>query len=226
MAREVVTSERPAEEAARRIATYLSARLETAPWATLAVSGGSTAPPLLDALAGADLVWERVAVLQVDERIADAGDPDRNLTDLRAHLLDHVPAPAHPLPVDVAPPARAAHLAGRRLRALAGDPPVIDIVHLGLGTDGHTASLVPGDPVVDEDSLDVAVTGDYRGRRRLTLTAPVLSRARRVVWLVTGDDKRAALERLVADDRSIPATRVTADDQVVVTDLEVAGPDT
>jgi 6-phosphogluconolactonase len=127
------------------------------------------------------------------------------------------------LPVEVTPPARAAYLAGRRLRALAGDPPVIDVVHLGLGVDGHTASLVPDDPVLDETSLDVAATGVYQGRRRLTLTAPVLSRARRVVWLVVGDDKREALRRLLADDPSIPATRVTADDQLVVTDLDVEG---
>ncbi len=221
MRREVVISQRPAEEAARRIVTALSGRLETQAWATLAVSGGSTPGPMFDAMASSDLAWPRIGVLQVDERIAPRGDEARNLTSLQARLLDRVTTNAHPLAVEVEPPAEAARRSQRRLRSVAGAPPTIDVIHLGIGADGHTASLVPGDPVLAVDDRDVADVAPYEGHRRLTLTAPVLSRAALVVWLVVGDDKREALERLLGEDPNIPATLVTAPDQVIVTDLPV-----
>jgi 6-phosphogluconolactonase len=220
--RELIVTDEPAQEAARRIATRLSARIETERHTTVAFSGGATPDPMLDELRGLGLPWERIAVLQVDERMAPEGSPNRNLTRLRRHLLDHVDAPAHPLPVDVGTPEEAAEQAALRLKALAGDPPVLDVVHLGIGSDGHTASLVPGDPVCEVDDREVAATRDpYQGYRRVTLTAPALSRAGLVVWLVVGEEKRDALERLLDDDEGIPATLVTADEQLVVTDLEV-----
>jgi 6-phosphogluconolactonase len=110
----------------------------------------------------------------------------------------------------------------RELEAVAGAPAVLDVVHLGLGADGHTASLVPGDPVLAVDGADVALSGSYAGRVRMTLTYPAIDRARALLWLVTGADKRAALPRLLAGDRSIPAGRVRAPEALVLADRAAA----
>lgn len=209
-----------AGRAASLVADVLRDRLREHPWACAAFSGGSSPLGMFDRLAAADVPWHRVAVVQVDERLAPEG-PDRNLGGLREHLLDHVDAVEHPMPVAGGDPDRQAFRYGRLLRSVAADPPRIDAVHLGLGADGHTASLVPGDPVLDESERDVAVTGVYEGRRRMTLTAPCLSRARHVVWLVLGEAKRDALQRLLDEDPTVPATRVRAARQTVVTDLRL-----
>jgi 6-phosphogluconolactonase len=108
------------------------------------------------------------------------------------------------------------------LKQIAGAPVVLDLVHLGLGPDGHTASLVPGDPVLDVTEADVAVTGAYQGRRRMTLTYPILNRARRIIWLVTGREKAEMLARLKERDASIPAGRVRQQAAVVLADQEAA----
>ncbi|MBV8265620.1 MAG: 6-phosphogluconolactonase, partial [Planctomycetaceae bacterium] len=117
----------------------------------------------------------------------------------------------------------AAQRYGRTLREIADSPPVLDLVHLGLGPDGHTASLVPGDPVLDVTGADVALTGVYQGRRRMTLTYPILNRSRRVMWLVTGREKAGMLGRLRAGDESIPAGRVRQDQALVLADRAAAG---
>ena len=155
----------------------------------MAVSGGHTPWLMLRALADEPLPWQHVHVVQVDERVAPADDPDRNLTHLRESLLTRVPLPPdhiHAMPVEAPDLGRAAAQYAATLRDVAGSPPVLDLVHLGLGPDGHTASLVPGDPVLDVTDADVAVTGPYQGRRRMTLTYPIINRSRRVLWLVTG----------------------------------------
>src|SRR5438045_6695156 len=156
--------------------------------------------------------WKDVHVTQVDERLAPLGDQDRNLTHLRESLLSQVPLPSgqfHGMPVEENDLEAAAASYASLLRQIAGSPPVLDLVHLGLGPDGHTASLVPGDPVLDVTDRDVALTGVYQGHRRMTLTYPVLNRARRILWLVSGKDKLEAFPKLRAADPSIPAGRIS-----------------
>ena len=192
---------------------------------TLAVSGGRTPWLMLRALAAEKLPWRQVHVFQVDERLAPAGDPDRNFTHLRDSLLDHAPLSpdhVHAMPVETAELNRAAEQYARTLQDIAGLPPVLDLIHLGLGPDGHTASLVPGDPVLDVTDVDVAVTGPYQGRRRMTLTIPIINRSRLVLWLVTGGEKAEALARLRDGDRSIPGSRVRQNGALVLADRAAA----
>lgn len=161
-----------------------------------------------DALAG-----DAVSIFQVDERVAPDGDPERNLSQLEAELPAAAVERLHPMPV-LDPDLDAA-----AARYAAELPASLDLVHLGLGPDGHTASLVPGDPVLEVRDRRVAPTaGEYQGRRRMTLTYPALETARRVLWLVTGSDKRDALAKLLAGDESIPAGRVVGASTVVICD--------
>jgi 6-phosphogluconolactonase len=192
----------------------------------LAVSGGSTPWIMLKALAGEKVPWEQVHLFQVDERVAPAGHADRNLTHLRDSLLSRVPLPpdqVYAMPVEATDLDAAAKGYASTLEAIAGSPPVFDLVHLGLGPDGHTASLVPGDPVLNVTDADVATTGVYMGRRRMTLTFPVLDRARQVLWLVTGPEKVAMLAKLRAADRSIPAGRVNQENALILADHAAMG---
>ena len=189
-----------------------------------AVSGGTTPWRMLRALADREVPWAAVHVVQVDERVAPNGDPDRNLTHLR-ESLQRAPLPhdrLHAMPVDAPDLDAAMARYAETLREIAGAPPVLDLVHLGLGPDGHTASLVPGDPALTIDDADVALAGPYQGRRRMTLTYPILDRARRVLWLVTGAEKAEMLVRLLDGDRSIPAGRVRRDRALVVADRPAA----
>jgi len=180
---------------------------------------------MLRTLASEPLPWAGVHVVQVDERVAPPGDPDRNLTHLRDTLLAHAPLPPdqlHAMPVEDADLAAAAQRYAQTLREVAGTPPVLDLVHLGLGPDGHTASLVPGDPVLDVADADVTLSGPYQGRRRMTLTYPILNRSRHILWLVTGGDKAVMLSRLRDGDPTIPAGRVCAGRATVLADRAAA----
>ncbi len=192
----------------------------------MAVSGGHTPWQMLRAMSAEDVPWKAVHVAQVDERVAPENDPDRNLAHLRESLLAHAPLSPeqiHAMPVESPDLAAAAAQYAATLREIAGSPPVLDLAHLGLGPDGHTASLVPGDSVLDIADLDVAVTGGtYEGRRRMTLTYPMLNRSRRIVWLVTGSEKVDMLARLRAGDRSIPAGRVDQARALVLADRDAA----
>lgn len=199
------------EAAAAAAAACVGRLLSTATTArgrsSLALSGGHTARFLLDALARQPLPWHALTVFQVDERVAPPGQPSRNLTGLQTRLLIHAPpdwAGLRAMPVELCLRRAAAEYAEQLDRA-AGRPPVLDVVHLGLGADGHTASLVPDDPVLAAVN-DVAVTGVYRGHRRVTLTYPCLARARHRVWLVTGADKAPVLAALMRGDRRLPAS--------------------
>src|SRR5678815_4739178 len=190
-----------------------------------AVSGGHTPWQMLRALANEDVPWENLHVAQVDERVARAGDPNRNLTHLHESLLEHAPLrpdQIHAMPVEAPDLEAAAKRYALTLREIAGTPPVLDLAHLGLGPDGHTASLVPGDPVLNVTDSDVALTGVYQQKRRMTLTYPMLNRSRRVLWLITGNDKVAALQRLRDGDRSIPAGRIRQDQALVLADSAAA----
>ena len=194
---------------------------------SMAVSGGRTPWQMLRLLAHEDVPWPGVDVFQVDERIAPDGDADRNLTHLRESLLATAPLPAaqlHAMEVNAADLVAAAQRYAAALAALCGEPPVLDLIHLGLGPDGHTASLVPGDAVLGVHAADVALTaGTYQDRRRMTLTYPLINRARKILWVVTGAEKVEALRKLRAGDGSIPAGRVRAERALLLADRAAAG---
>jgi len=214
-----------AREAAAIIAREARATVAARGRFVVAFSGGRTPRQMLRALADEEVPWKGVHVVQVDERVAAAGDPDRNLTHLRESLLEHAPLrpeQIHAMPVEEKDLESAARRYALTLREIAGSPPVLDLVHLGLGPDGHTASLVPGDPVLDITDADVSLTGIYQGRRRMTLTYPTLNRCRRVLWLVTGSDKAGMLVRLRDGDLSIPAGRVRRDHALMLANRAAA----
>ena len=215
-----------AQTAAATIAADARAAIAARGRYALAVSGGHTPWIMLRALANENVPWSGVHLYQVDERVAPAGDPDRNLTHLRESLLLHAPLPpeqVHAMPVESPDLQSAAAQYALALQQIVGSPPVLDLVHLGLGPDGHTASLVPGDPVLKITDADVGVTGVYQGRQRMTLTYPTLNRARRVLWVVTGSEKVEMLRRLMDGDESIPAGRVRREQALILADRAAAG---
>jgi 6-phosphogluconolactonase len=214
-----------AQRAAKMIAEEARASVAARGQFTMAVSGGSTPWLMLRELASEDLPWQAMHVFQVDERIAPAGDPDRNLTHLLDSLLSHAPLPPeqiYAMPVERTDIAAAAAAYAATLERVTGAPPVLDLVHLGMGPDGHTASLLPGDPALGVRDRDVAITGAYQGRERMTLTYPVINRARRILWVITGAEKAPMLKRLLASDESIPAGRVRNAQALVIADRAAA----
>ena len=214
-----------ARQAAEAIAADARASVLARGRFVMAVSGGHTPWQMLRALANEDVPWENLHVAQVDERVAPEGDPDRNLSHLYESLLEHAPVrreQIYAMPVEVPELETAAERYAGTLKSIAGSPPVLDLVHLGLGPDGHTASLVPGDPVLNVTDSDVALTGVYQGRRRMTLTYPMLNRARSVLWLVTGKDKVTALAQLRDGDVTIPAGRIQRGNALVLADQAAA----
>lgn len=214
-----------AKQAAKFIATEARAAIEARGRFLLAVSGGRTPWLMLRELANEEVPWAKLQLFQVDERVAPAGDPDRNLTHLQASFLAHVPIgpdQVHAMPVEMADLQAAAASYAATLEKIAGSPPVLDLIHLGLGPDGHTASLVPGDPVLQVTNADVAVTGPYQNHPRMTLTYPVLNRARKILWVVTGAEKAGPVVRLLNRDTSIPAGRVEQTSSVLFADKAAA----
>lgn len=210
-----------ARAAARCIAEQADLAVRERGRFAIALSGGRTPGEMLKALAGMPLPWPSVHVFQVDERVAPDGDAARNLEQIRITLIETgalARENLHPMPVEDADLEEASARYAARLEQWSGSPPVVDVVHLGLGDDGHTASLVPGDPALECKSQDVAMTDRYRGHRRMTLTLPALDRARQRLWLATGADKSAMLARLIAGDESVPAGRVTHREAIVFTD--------
>jgi len=220
-------AESVALEAAKLIAEEARSAVAARGSFVMAVSGGKTPWIMLRDLVQDEVPWSGVPVVQVDERVAPEGDPDRNLTHLRESLLEHAPLrpeQIHAMPVEATNLEAACMRYAMTLDEIAGSPPVLDLVHLGLGPDGHTASLVPGDPVLNVKEANVALTGIYQNRRRMTLTYPIINRSRRILWLATGAEKIGMLARLQAGDVSIPAGRVRRDRAVVLADRAAAGP--
>ncbi|HTV64644.1 MAG TPA: 6-phosphogluconolactonase [Bryocella sp.] len=215
-----------AKRAAGVIAADARAAVEARGRFIMAVSGGKTPWAMLSELANEQVPWANVHVFQIDERIAPAGDPDRNYEHLRATLLEHAPIPEkqiYPMPVEQPDVDAAAKDYAHTLEGVAGKPPVIDLAHLGLGPDGHTASLIPNDPVLNVTDRDVAITGVYQNRRRMTLTYPVINRSRRILWLISGKDKVSALAKLRKADTSIPAGRISQTQALLLADRDAAG---
>jgi len=214
-----------AKEAAALVAAEARAAVAKRGTFVMAVSGGRTPWLMLRALTREDVPWEGVHVVQVDERVAPAGDTDRNLTHLSENLLTEGslnPEHIYAMPVEAPDLNAAAERYAATLQELAGSPPVLDLVHLGLGPDGHTASLVPGDPVLEVTDADVALTGVYQRRRRMTLTYPIINRSLRILWLVTGNDKVAMVRRLADGDTAIPAGQVNRDHALILADRAAA----
>ena len=218
---EVVADEKAAaRRAAELIAAAGAASAADHGFFSMAMSGGRSPWAMLAILGELEeMPWDRTELFQVDERIASPGSEERNLTHMVLGLsMDHQ-STLRPMPVT----QRDLDGAARDYETHLPDP--IDLVHLGLGPDGHTASLVPGDPVLDVTDRRVALTETaYQGHRRMTLTYPALHEARRIVWLVTGADKRDALAKLLAGDISIPAGRVENEEMVLVADEAAATP--
>lgn len=216
VAKSVADPEAAAQEAARIIEEASAAAIRERGRFNMAVSGGKTPWRTLEILADSSLSWSRTSLFQVDERIAPTGSPERNLTHLVLSLPLVCQAAIRPMPVGADDLYTAA--AGYEYSL----PDRFDLIHLGLGPDGHTASLVPGDGVLEVSDRAVALTdGEYQGTRRMTLTYPPLNRARKILFLVTGEEKRDALSRLLAGDRTIPAGRVENPDMLTVTDLDL-----
>lgn len=214
--REIITLSDP-DALARRAAEFVAATAREAVSArgvfNFAVSGGKTPWAMFAELADEDVPWKSVVLFQVDERVAPDGDPDRNLTNLLKALGD-ARSEAKVVSMGVDDPDLDA--ACSRYAGLLPDR--FDLVHLGIGPDGHTASLVPGDPVLEITDRLVGVTGPYQGHRRMTLTYPALARADEIVWLISGSDKHDAVGKLLAADPSVPAGRVRARHQTVICD--------
>ncbi len=219
-------ADRVAHEAARLIAQLARKAVAERGQFLMAVSGGKTPWKMLQALGKEDLPWENVHVFQVDERVAPSGHPDRNLTHLVESLLEFAPLKEdhiHAMPVESDDLDEAALNYARTLCRITGTPPVFDLVHLGLGADGHTASLVPDDPAIMIEDRDVAISLTYQGRRRMTLTYPIINRSKTILWVVTGAEKNQMLKRLLAGDVSIPAGKVCQDHAFVLADREAFG---
>ena len=205
------------QSAANQAAAWIARQLRNAAsrrgMASVAFSGGSTPALMLAALAELSVPWTVTTVFQVDERIAPDGDPDRN-----AGLLE-VLRPCRPTIRLM--PVTAGDLAAARRRYAASLPDRLDVVHLGVGDDGHTASWPPGDPVIDE-RRHVAISSEFNGRARMTLTVPVVNAARRRLVLATGAAKAEIIERWLLHDHTLPVDRVSRTNTSVVLDAPAA----
>lgn len=216
-----------AKRAAQIIAADARSAVEARAKFIMAVSGGKSPWLMLADLVNEDVPWKNIHIFQIDERIAPPGDPDRNYTHLRASLLKHVPIPEqqiYPMPVNAPDLNAAAREYQQTLEAITGKPAALDLAHLGIGTNGHTASLLPDDPVLDVVDADVAITTQaFEGHRRMTMTFPMINRSRKIMWLIVAANKAEMLRRLQAGDKSIPAGRISQSQALILADRAAAG---
>jgi 6-phosphogluconolactonase len=215
------TAARASTRVAEIIAEQLRIAITERGYATLALSGGHTPVAMFRQLATQSVDWSRIHIFQVDERIVHASDNQRNAQTIRSGLVDAniTEQQFHRMPVGTMSAEAGITSYRQLLFDIAGEPPVLDVIHLGLGEDGHTASLFRDDEAIDADD-EVAVTGVCNGLRRLTLTLKVLNRARFRVWLITGVAKRHVVTRLLDRDPDIVASRVRDDNSILVLDLD------
>jgi 6-phosphogluconolactonase len=190
----------------------------------IGVSGGSTPTLMFEEMAALPMPWSDVHVFQVDERVAPAGSADRNLTQLTDCLLARVEIPSeniHPMPVESDDLRAACQAYEREIESVTRDAP-LDMVQLGLGDDGHTASLAPGDPILDVSDRDVWHVEEFNGLPRMSMTYPAIDRSRKILWLAVGHTKAEMCRRLIASDREIPAGRVSQHNATLLVDEEAA----
>jgi 6-phosphogluconolactonase len=183
---------------------------------TFALSGGKSPWAMFETLAHDDVDWSATRIYQVDERVVREDNDLRNLKSLRV-ALKGTNAPIEAMDVD----ADDLNVACSNYAALL--PKRFNLIHLGIGPDGHCASLVPADPVLDLTDRLVSLSGPYQDTLRMTLTYPALARADQLLWLISGADKREALAKLLAGDHSIPAGRVVAGASLVMADRAALG---
>lgn len=218
-------AEAVAQKAVQIIAELAQEKIRLTGKFLFAVSGGSTPWKVLRQLANTTLPWDAIELFQVDERIAPAGDTQRNLTQIMQNLLDHSALSLkqiHAMPVEQPDLESAAESYAQQLIKLCGNPPKLDLIHLGLGEDGHTASLLPDDPARNSQEL-VTITKEYQGLQRMTMTYPVINTAQQRLWIVTGANKQSMLERLYQGDDSIPAGLVERTNAIILADQNAAG---
>lgn len=215
------TSEEVAQQAALLIADLIREKVAQKGFFTFAISGGRTPWEMIQALAQENLPWEKVYLFQVDERVAPDGNADRNLTQLFAVLQGTrlmTRLNIFPMPVTAAHFGQACEEYAEHLQQITRNGK-LDLIHLGMGSDGHTASLIPGDSVCEVMDQDVAMTAaPYQGRVRMTLTYPLINRAEKILWLLTGAEKAKMLQRLLVSDQDIPAGKIAQDQALVFAD--------
>lgn len=212
-----------AQAAASNFQKYAEQCINEAGSFKFALSGGGTPILMLQCLSKLEIQWNACELFQVDERISPLGDDSRNLTHIRENLIDVISIPEasiHPMPVEQDDLGAAAESHSDELVAVCGKPPVLDLAVLGLGMDGHTASLIPDDPILFDEQTYTHVTRKYNGFQRMTLTYPILNRARRVLWLVKGDKKAEVLNQFLSCDSSLPATKVNRENAILFADEE------
>jgi 6-phosphogluconolactonase len=215
------TAAETAAAAARYIQGYAVESIDSRGSFKCAFSGGKTPWVMLEHLSRCAVPWQKCHLFQVDERVTPAGDDSRNLSHIQGNLINRACIPAssiHPMPVECDSLTDSAREYEHTLISICGDPPILDLVLLGLGTDGHTASLIPGDPVLKVKSKCVGLTGEYHGVRRMTLTFPTLNAARIKLWLVTGKGKADILKAFLENDLTFPASGVSKDEAIVFAD--------
>ena len=217
------------DEVAEKAAQYIEEKIRTAILTkgsfTMAISGGKTPWQMLKILAKAKLRWEKVFLFQVDERVAPDGNEERNLTQLfksieGSGIMTRINVfPMHVISENLEEETKAYAEAIEKV-AENGE---LDLIHLGMGSDGHTASLIPGDSVCEVAGAAIAMTTQpYQGRMRMTMTYPLINRAKEILWLVTGEEKAEMLQRLLQQDPSIPAGKVNPTHATIFADKAAA----